>query len=76
MGKLDDPIFGNVEPDDTVELVFNLSQGQDERGPWNEEPDFEYVADPRTRRAAPPAAGQPRRRGSHLGQARIQCTTH
>jgi len=27
--------------------VFNLSQGEDVRGPWNEEPDFEYVADPK-----------------------------
>jgi Mn-containing catalase len=46
MGKLDDPLFGNIPPDDTVKLVFNLSQGEDERGPWNEEPDFDYVADP------------------------------
>jgi Mn-containing catalase len=46
MGKLDDPFFGTVRPDDTVKLVFNLSQGEDVRGPWNEEPDFEYVADP------------------------------
>jgi Mn-containing catalase len=46
MGKLDDPFFGNVPPDETVKLVFNLSQDEDVRGPWNEEPDFEYVADP------------------------------
>lgn len=46
MGKLDDPFFGNIEPDETVKLVFNLSQGDDARGPWNEEPDFEYIADP------------------------------
>jgi Mn-containing catalase len=46
MGKLDDPFFGTIEPDDTVRLVFNLSQGEDERGPWNDEPDFEYVSDP------------------------------
>ena len=46
MGKLDDPMFGNIPPDDTVKLVFNLSKGEDVRGPWNEEPDFEYVADP------------------------------
>jgi Mn-containing catalase len=25
MGKLDDPMFGNIPPDDTVKLVFNLS---------------------------------------------------
>jgi hypothetical protein len=36
MGKLDDPFFGNIPPDETVKLVFNLSQGEDERGPWNE----------------------------------------
>ena len=47
MGKLDDPFFGNIAPDDTVKLVFNLSQGEDVRGPWNEEPDFDYIADPR-----------------------------
>jgi hypothetical protein len=27
MGKLDDPFFGNIPPDETVKLVFNLSQG-------------------------------------------------
>src|SRR6476660_7811708 len=46
MGKLTDPMFGNVPPDDTVKLVFNLSQGEDVRGPWNEGPEFEYVVDP------------------------------
>ena len=33
MGKLDDPFFGNIQPDDTVDLVFNLSKGDDYRGP-------------------------------------------
>src|SRR5882757_8589887 len=33
MGKLDDPMFGTIAPDDTVKLVFNLSQGEDARGP-------------------------------------------
>src|SRR6202012_5962744 len=37
MGKRDDPMFGNIAPDDTVKLVFNLSHGEDVRGPWNEE---------------------------------------
>jgi len=49
LGKLDDPFFGNVQPDETVELYYNLStdgKGKDERGPWNSEPDFEYIADP------------------------------
>src|ERR1700729_3607415 len=54
MGKLDDPMFGNIAPDETVKLVFNLSQGEDMRGPWNEEPDFEYVADPRPEGGLPP----------------------
>jgi len=37
IGKLDGPVFSVTwPPDDTVKLVFNLSQGQDERGPWNE----------------------------------------
>jgi len=34
MGKLTDPVLGNVPPDETVTLVFNLSQGEDVRGPW------------------------------------------
>jgi Mn-containing catalase len=47
LGKLTDPFFGNIQPDDTVNLYFNLSQnGKDERGPWNSEPDFKYVAQP------------------------------
>lgn len=49
MGKLTDPMFGNIEPDETVELYYNLStdgDGKDERGPWNSEPDFKYIADP------------------------------
>ncbi len=54
MGKLDDPFFGNIAPDDTVKLVFNLSQGDDQRGPWNEEPDFDYVADPQPHGGMPP----------------------
>ena len=54
MGKLDDPYFGNIEPNGTVKLVFNLSQGQDERGPWNEAPDFDYVASPKREGGFPP----------------------
>jgi Mn-containing catalase len=59
MGKLDDPFFGNISPDDTVKLVFNLSQGEDARGPWNEAPDFEYVADPQPNGGMPPAPVNP-----------------
>ncbi len=47
LGKLTDPMFGNIQPDETVDLYFNLStNGKDERGPWNSEPDFKYVANP------------------------------
>ncbi len=50
LGKLSDPIFGDVKPDDTVKLYFNLSQppegAKSERGPWNEPPDFQYIEDP------------------------------
>lgn len=47
LGKLDDPFFGNVQPDETVDIYYNLStNGKDERGPWNSEPDFKYVAAP------------------------------
>jgi Mn-containing catalase len=54
MGKLDDPFFGTVKPDDTVDVVFNLSRGQDERGPWNSKPRFRYVADPQPKGGLPP----------------------
>ena len=52
MGKLTDPMFGNIKPDDTVDIYYNLSTDggkgvtTDERGPWNSEPTFRYVADP------------------------------
>ncbi|MEG4347390.1 manganese catalase family protein [Microcoleus sp. A003_D6] len=47
LGKLTDPMFGNIPPDSTVDLYFNLStNGKDERGPWNSEPTFQYIADP------------------------------
>jgi Mn-containing catalase len=59
MGKLDDPMFGTIAPDDTVKLVFNLSQGEDVRGPWNEEPDFKYAADPAPGGGIPPAPFNP-----------------
>jgi Mn-containing catalase len=55
LGKLDDPFFGNVQPDETVDLYYNLSSNggsADERGPWNAEPDFRYIADPLTQQAS------------------------
>lgn len=51
LGKLTDPFFGNIQPDQTVDLYFNLSsngnnQNPDERGPWNSEPTFKYIENP------------------------------
>jgi len=47
LGKLTDPMFGNIQPDETVDIYYNLSSnGKDERGPWNSEPTFRYIADP------------------------------
>jgi Mn-containing catalase len=42
MNKLDDPMFGDLKPDDTVDVYFNLTAGPEaeRRGPWNSEPDF------------------------------------
>jgi Mn-containing catalase len=49
LGKLTDPLFGNIQPDETVSLYYNLSTNgndQNERGPWNSEPTFNYIANP------------------------------
>lgn len=48
LGKLDDPFFGNIQPDETVNIYYNLSSDgeADQRGPWNSDQDFEYVAQP------------------------------
>ena len=48
LNALDQPLFGDLKPDETVNLYFNLSSGPgaDERGPWNREPTFRYIADP------------------------------
>lgn len=47
LGKLTDPFFGNVKPDDTVNLYFHMSSnGVEPRGPWNQPPAFEYIEDP------------------------------
>jgi Mn-containing catalase len=59
MGKLDDPMFGTIAPDDTVKLVFNLSHGEDYRGPWNGKPDFEYIRSPEPAGGLPPAPINP-----------------
>jgi Mn-containing catalase len=48
LGKLDEPFFGNVQPDETVNLYFNLSTNgsENQKGPWNSAPDFKYIEDP------------------------------
>ena len=78
MGKLDDPFFGNIPPDETVKLVFNLSQGEDERGPWNEEPDFKYVENPEPKGGLPPDPINPDDEGHKpsLGKARASRRTN
>jgi Mn-containing catalase len=59
MGKLDDPYFGTIKPDDTVDLVFNLSKGDDHRGPWNKAPQFRFENDPKPMGGLPPAPVNP-----------------
>jgi Mn-containing catalase len=59
MGKLDDPFFGTIRPDDSVDLAFNLSKGEDRRGPWNQEPKFHYVNDPQPKGGLPPPPVNP-----------------
>jgi Mn-containing catalase len=47
LGKLTEPLFGSIQPDETVDIYYNLStNGKDERGPWNSEPPFKYIANP------------------------------
>jgi Mn-containing catalase len=70
MGKLDDPFFGNIPPDETVKLVFNLCQGEDERGPWNEEPDFEYSENPEPEGGLPQIPSIRMTKGTSLPPAR------
>ncbi len=54
LGKLTEPFFGNIQPDETVDIYYNLStngDGKDQRGPWNSEPAFNYIANPLERKA-------------------------
>ena len=61
LGKLADPNFGYVKPDETVDLYFNLSKdGQlDARGPWNREPAFKYIDAPTPQGGAPAQVNNP-----------------
>jgi Mn-containing catalase len=47
LGKLTDPFFGNVPPDSTVNLYFNVSSDGQLRGPWNKDPAFQYIENPK-----------------------------
>lgn len=48
LGKLNDPLFGNVAPDETVDLYFDMSKdGELRLGPWNSEPNFKLVKEPK-----------------------------
>jgi Mn-containing catalase len=68
MNKLSEPLFGDLKPDNSVDLYFNLSSDgtANERGPWNEAPNFRYVADPlaeierRSSGSSTPPMGPPR----------------
>jgi Mn-containing catalase len=52
LGKLTDPFFGNIQPDETVDIYYNLStNGEDQRGPWNSDENFKYIADPMNQKA-------------------------
>jgi Mn-containing catalase len=47
LGKLTEPAFGSVKPDETVNIYYHLSSnGSPQRGPWNQEPEFTYISDP------------------------------
>lgn len=62
LGKLDDPTFGHVKPDETVNLYFNLSTANDQkdvRGMWNASPTFNYVSDPSPRGGNPKEVKNP-----------------
>lgn len=67
LGKLSDPFFGNVPPDSTVNLYFNVSADGNLRGPWNKSPAFQYIEHPKpmgggnvAEPAGPPVQGQTR----------------
>ncbi len=81
LGKLTEPMFGNVKPDDTVKVYYHFSSnGAAQRGPWNQEPEFTYVADPVKMIEHGELAGAgPRKQGlknlgSFLQRSRLQIT--
>jgi Mn-containing catalase len=59
LGKFDDALFGDLKPDETVNLYFNMSSGKgDERGPWNSPPDFQFIDDPLSKQSGAGAAAR------------------
>lgn len=73
LGKLDDAYFGSIPPDDTVQIYYNMSSnGTDQRGPWNSEPNFKYIADPlsREKQKATPGIERPELANINKVQAR------
>jgi len=47
MGKLTDPMFGNIQPDETVDIYYNLSSnGKTTSVGLGTQPTFRYIADP------------------------------
>jgi len=72
MGKLTDPMFGGVAPDETVKLAFNMSQGEDLRGPWNEAPEFNYIEDPEPKGGMPQPPINADDEGHSNGKARAR----
>jgi Mn-containing catalase len=59
MGKLTDPYFGNIAPDETVNVYYHMSlNGKEVRGPWNSEPNFKYIPNPLEHRPTEQAGKQ------------------
>jgi Mn-containing catalase len=59
MGKLTDPYFGNIAPDETVNIYYHMSlNGKEVRGPWNSEPNFKYIPNPLEHRPTEQAGKQ------------------
>lgn len=52
LGKLDDPFFGTIAPDASVDITFNLSTGEDFRGAWNSD-GLKYEPEPQPKGGFP-----------------------
>lgn len=72
LGKLDDPFFGTIAPDETVNITFNLSQGEDFRGVWNSD-GLKYDADPQPEGGMPqPPVNADDEKANSLGEKKIK----